>query len=54
MLPKHTEPLFILAADGLLRGRDPEGTKNQALFFLAHFSFTAWFQKSRKMNNEHL
>lgn len=30
MQPKYTEALFILAAAGLLQGRDPEGMKNHA------------------------
>lgn len=30
MQPEHTEPLFILAAAGLLQGHDPEGMKNRA------------------------
>lgn len=30
MQPKHTELLFILAAAGLLQGRDPKGMKNRA------------------------
>lgn len=30
MQPKHTEPLFIPTAVGLLQGHDPEGLKNQA------------------------
>ncbi|MEQ2300570.1 hypothetical protein AMECASPLE_027062 [Ameca splendens] len=43
MLPKHTEPLFIVAADGFLQGHDPGGLKKkQALIQL-----TAWSLKSR-------
>lgn len=30
MQPEHTEPLFILAAAGLLQGHDPEGMKKRA------------------------
>lgn len=35
MQPKHTEPLFILAAAGLLQGHDPKGVKNRAAIQLS-------------------
>lgn len=38
MQPKHTEPLFIPAAAGLLQGCDPEGMKNQSAIKLSSVS----------------